>query len=243
MDDFTLMTWLIIILAVLIFGIAKGGFMGSFGMISVPLMSLVISPSMATALTLPLLICADMVNISIWRKYIPKDHIIPLCIYGTVGVILAALLIDYMNDDLFRMIIGLISIIFALDGLFFHKRTNKFHFWNRTIAASTSGFTSYFAHAGGPPFAIWVLKQNFKPFQIQALSAAFFTYINFIKVPGYFINGFFEKETLLISLYVLPAAPIGILFGRYLHYKVEGRFFYIVIYISLLITGIKLCFA
>ncbi|MFV0321924.1 MAG: sulfite exporter TauE/SafE family protein [Alphaproteobacteria bacterium] len=241
MDSYTLLTWLVIILAVLLFGIAKGGFMGSFGMISVPLMSLVIPPSQATAILLPLLVCADIVNVSIWYKYVPKKQIIPLCIFGTIGVIGAVLLVGRINEDIFRFLIGVISILFALYGLFYKKKIEHLPKGSRGVAAATSGFTSYLAHAGGPPFIIWVFSQKFTPTQIQALSAAFFAYINFIKVPGYMVNGFFAKDTLLVSLYILPFAPIGVLLGRYLHHRVKGKIFFYIVYASLLLTGIKLC--
>lgn len=241
MYDLTLTTWLIIIVAILLFAISKGGFMGSFGMLSVPLMSLVISPTLAAALLLPLLICADMVNFTIWRKQMPQGQIIPLCIYATIGVVAATIVARYLSEDILRLIIGIISIIFALNGLF-NKGRFSLNFWGRGAAGATSGFTSYMAHAGGPPFIIWAFNQTFTVTQIQALSAIYFTYVNLIKVPGYVINGFFTKEALLISLYVVPIVPIGVLLGRYLHHKVKGQSFYIIVYIGLLIAGIKLCF-
>ena len=49
--------------AVLLYGIAKGGFAGPLAILGVPLMSLVISPLQAAAILLPILCIQDMISI------------------------------------------------------------------------------------------------------------------------------------------------------------------------------------
>ena len=49
--------------AVLLYGIAKGGFAGPLAILGVPLMSLVISPLQAAAILLPILCVQDMISI------------------------------------------------------------------------------------------------------------------------------------------------------------------------------------
>ena len=51
--------------AVFLFGVAKGGFGGGLGTLSVPLMALVVSPVQAAAILLPLLCLMDLV--SLWE--------------------------------------------------------------------------------------------------------------------------------------------------------------------------------
>ena len=53
--------------AVVLFGISKGGFGGSFGGIAVPLVALVVSPVQATAILLPILCLMDVQALVIYR--------------------------------------------------------------------------------------------------------------------------------------------------------------------------------
>ena len=53
--------------AVILVGLAKGGFAG-LGLIAIPLMALVVSPVKAAALMLPILIVQDMVSVWAYRR-------------------------------------------------------------------------------------------------------------------------------------------------------------------------------
>ena len=54
--------------AVLLYGIAKGGFAGPLAILGVPLMSLVISPLQAAAILLPILCVQDLITIYSYFK-------------------------------------------------------------------------------------------------------------------------------------------------------------------------------
>ena len=51
--------YLVSVPAVLLYGIAKGGFGGAVAVLSVPLMALVMSPTQAAAVLLPILVVMD----------------------------------------------------------------------------------------------------------------------------------------------------------------------------------------
>jgi uncharacterized membrane protein YfcA len=52
--------YLVAAVAVLIVGISKGGFVGGFGMLAVPMMSMLIDPRQAAAILLPILCVMDI---------------------------------------------------------------------------------------------------------------------------------------------------------------------------------------
>ena len=66
LPDYTLIAWLVISFAVYLTGVSKGGFAGGFGTLSVPLMALVISPTHAAGLLLPLLLVMDVFAVKAW---------------------------------------------------------------------------------------------------------------------------------------------------------------------------------
>ena len=56
--------------AVLLYGVAKGGFAGPMAILAVPLMALVMSPSQAAAILLPILVVMDILVVrTYWGTY------------------------------------------------------------------------------------------------------------------------------------------------------------------------------
>ena len=69
-----------------------------------------------------------------------------------------------------------------------------------------------------------------------------FLIINVIKlIPYYFLDQLIFSN-LIISLYLLPLAPVSVFLGYHLHKKIEEETFYLLIYLFLAIGGIKLIY-
>ena len=61
-------------IGVILFGISKGGFAGPIAILSIPLMSLTMSPQTAAGILLPILLVMDFVAIYIyWNKWDLKN--------------------------------------------------------------------------------------------------------------------------------------------------------------------------
>jgi len=105
---------------------------------------------------------------------------------------------------------------------------------------AVSGFTSTLAHAGGPPFAIWMLPQKLDKTVLVATSVVFFLVVNYVKLVPYAWLGQLNRMNLAASLLFAPLAPLGIWLGVWLHRRVSERAFYQVSYALLFATGIKL---
>ncbi len=103
--------------AVLIFGMAKGGFGGGIAVISVPLMALAISPVQAAAILLPLLLVMDAVALWSFRGQWHRQNLRIMLPAAVLGVAIGALFFRYLSDDAVRILIGLISLAFCLDYL------------------------------------------------------------------------------------------------------------------------------
>ena len=83
--------FLVAIPAVIILGIGKGGFAG-IGMISLPLMSLVLPPLQAASIMLPILMIQDAYSVWLYRRTWDKDTLIVLLPGAALGVLLGYLL-------------------------------------------------------------------------------------------------------------------------------------------------------
>ena len=229
--------------AVMLFGISKGGFAGPMAILAVPLMSMAISPIIAAGIMLPILIVMDITALYFyWNKWDLKNVklIIPPSLFG---ILIGSLTFSYISDDGVRIIIGTIAILFILFTILqtgssvTRPTNNKGIFWS-TIA----GYTSFLIHAGGPPLNFYLLPQKMnKTIYVGTFTLAF-SIINAVKLIPYYFLGQLAVSNMIISLILLPLAPIGIIIGYYLHKKVSEKIFYNFIYLFLAIGGIKLIY-
>lgn len=238
--------YLIAIPVVLLTGISKGGFASGLGTLAVPLLALVIDPRQAAAILLPILCCMDAFSIHAYRKYWDKRLLKIMVPAALAGIILGALSFDAFNASHIRIMVGALSLYFVAH-FFIKKRiekaqhstlgTNAGRFWGML-----AGFTSFIAHAGGPPVSIYLFPQRLDKSVLVGTMAIFFTAVNLAKIAPYAWLGQLHGGNLLTSLVLLPLAPIGVRLGVYLHKHVPEREFYLIAYVLLAAAGVKLLY-
>lgn len=229
--------------AMIIIGISKGGFAGTLGMLGVPIITLVISPIQAAAIILPILCLMDIFGLIAYRRTAHWQNLFYMLPGAIIGIFVGSLFFSYLNDDIVRLMVGAIAIVFTLNHWLKIKTAvekrgpNLFRgsFWG-----SLSGFTSFIAHAGGPPLQFYMLPQRLDKTLLVGTSVWFFLVVNYTKLIPYAYLGQFSTENLATSLALAPLAPIGIWLGVKLHKLVPEDLFYKAAYILLFATGLKL---
>ena len=88
--------------------------------------------------------------------------------------------------------------------------------WVGALFGVATGFTSQIAHAGGPPFQMWVMPRRLPRDVFIGTTAIFFAVLNWIKVPAYVALGQFTRANALTTLVLLPFAMLGSLAGVWL---------------------------
>ena len=229
--------------AVMLFGISKGGFAGPIAILAVPLMSMSISPIIAAGIMLPILIVMDITALYFyWNKWSLSDVKL-IIIPSFLGILIGSMTFSHISDDGVRIIIGSIAIIFIFftilqtGNIFIKPTKNKGRFWS-TIA----GYTSFLIHAGGPPLNFYLLPLKMDKTIYVGTFTLSFAIINSVKLIPYYFLGQLAASNMIISLILLPLAPIGIIIGYYLHKRVSEKIFYNLIYIFLAIGGFKLIY-
>jgi uncharacterized protein len=229
--------------AVLLMGLSKGGFAG-LGLMSLPLMALVISPVQAAAIMLPILIAQDVVTVWAYRHAWDGRNLAILLPGAVLGIGLGYLLAAKVSDAAVALAVGVISIAFAVRRLVVERHgapeptkpgVAAGWFWG-TIC----GFTSMIAHAGGPPFQVYIMPQRLARDVFVGTGAVLFAAINWIKLPPYVALGQFTRENLLTSAALFPLAVLATWLGVLLVRRVSGERFYTAIYILLILVGLKL---
>lgn len=236
--------YLVAIPAVLIFGLGKGGFGGALGMVSVPLMSLVISPPQAAAILLPILCVMDLLVLrKFWGQW-HKENLRIMLPAAVLGVVIGAFSFSFLSESHIRILIGLLALGFALSHWLKGKERpeTKPSFLAGSFWSALAGFTSFGIHSGGPPVSVYLLPQRLSPAVFLGTAGVFFTLVNYVKLIPYAALGQLSSGNLWTSLVLLPLAPIGVGAGYYLHKRISADQFYRLFYFFLALTGLKLLY-
>ncbi|CAH0991911.1 hypothetical protein SIN8267_02026 [Sinobacterium norvegicum] len=230
--------------AVLIFGMAKGGFGGGISVISVPLLAMVSDPVTAAAIMLPLLVAMDLVALWSFRGQYSKQQLAILLPGAVLGVIIGSFGFRYLSEDAIRLLIGVISLAFCANYYLARPRVEagstsraKGGFWGLV-----AGFTSFGIHAGAPPVNIYLLPLKLDKKVLMGTMAVFFAVINIVKLIPYAWLGQLNSANLWTSLILLPLAPIGVRLGYYLLHRVDEVWVYRLCYFFLMVAGGRLLY-
>jgi len=235
--------YVVAIPAVIMVGISKGGFAGGIGLIAVPLMALTISPLQAAGIMLPILMVMDAMGVWAYRKKWDARNLFILLPGAVIGIGLGAATARFVSDDMVRSIIGFVAVAFTLHYWFSGGEGRPAQEPSRprgTLWGLVGGYTSFVAHAGSPPFQVYMLPQKLDKSIYVGTSVMFFAVVNWVKLAPYAWLGQLAPENLMTSAVLLPFAPIGIVLGLWLHNIIPEKPFFRVIYGMIFIVGLKL---
>lgn len=246
-DILTLDLWFFCVAgpAVIFAGISKGGFGSGAAFAAASILALVIEPGLALGVMLPLLMLIDASSLRpYWRKWSTIDVKL-LVIGGLPGIALGAALYQVASPDVFRVLIGGVSVGFVIWQLMLAYKVvrlanARMPDWAGMVIGSVVGFTTFISHAGGPPAAVFLLSRGLSKTQYQATTVLLFWVLNILKFVPYAFLGMFTAQTLMANLVLAPFALLGTWIGVKLHHLVPERLFFGLTYVLLLMTGTKL---
>lgn len=239
--------WPSALASVLLIGISKAGFGAGVGVIATPLMALTIPTAEAAALLLPLLIISDFMAIRQYRSRFDKRNLAILLPGAMVGVAVGWLFFDYFrgHEQILKIGIGILALAFVLFQLLHARLVGMLKKRHPPVAEGVmwgivSGFTSTLAHVGSPPAMVYLLPQNLPRDIYVGTTIYFFTITNVVKLIPYAELGLLNVGNLTTVLLLLPATYIGVRLGYFLNHKCSDRWFNILIYGLLALTGLQL---
>ncbi|HEX9876658.1 MAG TPA: sulfite exporter TauE/SafE family protein [Gammaproteobacteria bacterium] len=235
------------VVAVLITGISKGGF-GGMALLAVPVMSLVISPIQAAGIMLPIMIPMDVLSVWVYRKRFDRDNLIVLLPAAAFGVTIGGLTARWVNDDVVRLLVGVIAVVFISHRWLGMRRTGTAETPDRkpprkawgVLWGACAGFTSFLAHAGSPPYQVYVLPQRLSKELYAGTSVIFFATVNAIKLIPYGLLGQLSPANLSVSGMLLPLVPLGVFLGVWMNRKLREDIFYAIVMTAIFVVGIRL---
>lgn len=245
MLEFNLLFFAVAIPATVFAGVSKGGFGSGVAFASSSILALILTPTQALALMLPLLMLIDVATLRpYWRRWSWPDARV-LILGGVPGVALGIWLFQITSDDVLRLLIGVISLVFVFWQVlqrqgWLPQVARRLPPSAGVVAGVVAGFTSFVSHAGGPPAAVYLLSQRLTKTQFQATTVLLFWVINIAKFIPYAWLGLFTLQTTMANFLLAPFALLGAWLGVKAHYMVSQRLFFGLTYVLLTVTGCKL---
>lgn len=248
------MFWIFVATAILIQGISKSGFAGGAGILSLPLMLMVMPVDKVAATMLPLLILCDMNAIYHHRYNRDWSKIRAIYVPAVVGIALGALVWWWVGrEDVARYAVSIkrfVGIIAILFGIYIMAKEASLRWvedhkagWKTAwVAGVFAGFSSTIAHAAGPIVGLFMYSQGLGKTLFVGTIAWTFTLINLTKLPFYVYVGLIEWDVLKFDVFLIPIIPIGSFLGHWMHTRVSEKLFIRIILILTLMAGVKLVF-
>ena len=206
------------------------------------MMALAVTVPQAAAILMPVLLVMDILGMAAFRKDFDLKLLKFLIPCGLVGIVIGALLFKVLDASTVAGIVGVFTLMFLAQRLLFPPKVDSAPppRWLGALLTATAGFTSFIAHAGGPPINAYVIPLKMSPVKFTATMAFFFFVINLAKWIPYAWLGLLDTRNMATSLVLLPIAPIGVLVGVRLARRISPVLFYRLVYWGMFLTGVKL---
>ncbi len=234
--------WIVAVIAAVLTGMGKGG-LPIVGMLTVPLLSLVISPVVAAGMMLPVYVVSDIFGLYAYRKAFDRRVLLIACVSVTLGVGIGWATARVTPEWAVTVLVGVISVAFALNQLLRKPvvaEARRPEWGKGLLWCGIAGFTSFVSHTGGPPYQVYTLPLGMKKAVFAGTSTIAFAYINAVKLVPYFFLGQINLHSLEVAAKLMPVAAAAVFFGVWVVKKLPEKLFFRIITWSLLLIGVEL---
>lgn len=237
-------TLAMLVVAVVLLGMAKGGLAG-VGALATPLAALVLPPATAAALLLPILIVQDAISVWSFRKTWDGWIVGWMLPGAAIGVAAGWFYAERVDEARLMAALGAITLAFGLYRLWVERggrivAASRSPGWVGSLFGVATGLTSQIAHAGGPPFQMWVTPRQLPHLTFIGTSSVLFAAINWLKVPAYVALGAFPREVVVASALLMPLAIVSTLLTVRWMKTMQSARFYVLVYLLMVLLGAKL---
>lgn len=234
--------WTMAVLAALLIGMAKGG-LPAVGLLSVPLLSLAISPVAAAGILLPVYVVSDMFGLWAYRRDYDRRVVLIVAAGATVGVGIGWATASIVSERVVTMLVGGVGLAFASYLLVRptgvrprrEGRVAPGLFWSLL-----AGFTSFVSHAGAPPYQVYVLPLGLPKAVFAGTATIVFAYINAIKLVPYYLLGQLNVDNLAVAAVLVPVASVAVFAGVRLVRVLPEKLFFQIVTGALFVVSVRL---
>ncbi len=236
--------WFLALLCGLLIGMSKTGLTGA-GLFVVPVFAGIFGGKPSTGLVLPMLVVADIFAVLYYNRHANWKYVFKLLPSAFLGILIALLVGNSINDAQFRLLIGIIVMIGIGLMIFQDLRKKKTEipdkWWFSSTLGLSGGFATMIGNAAGPILSLYLLSMRLPKNIFIGTGAWFFFIINLSKVPLHlFVWKTINLHSLTFNLILLIPVILGAVSGFYIVKVIPERAYRIFIILSTLASAFLL---
>jgi uncharacterized membrane protein YfcA len=206
----------IIALVAMLTGMSKTGVHGA-GMMAVPMLATVFGGRLSSGVLLPIMIFSDIFGVWYYHKHAEWKFLKKLFPWAALGVIAGAITGNYIDDEMFRVIMASIILV-SIVIMIVLERVNKDKIPDHpafTISTGVAGgFTSMVGNLSGSVMAVYFLSMRLPKNAYIGTTAWVFAALNLFKVPFHLFGWHtITGKTVLLDLLFFPMILLGAWLG------------------------------
>lgn len=206
----------LVFVVALLTGMSKTGVHGA-GMLAVPLLANVFGGKYSSGIMLPMLVMADVLGVWYYHRHASWHHLKILFPWAALGVVFATVVVEYIDDSVFKMIMAVIIIVSVVVMLWLksgHKDDVPHQKGFAIASGILGGFTSMVGNLAGTVMAVYLLSARLPKTAFIGTTAWFFMVTNWFKVPFHVFSWHtITWNTFLLDLMTLPVIMLGAYLG------------------------------
>ncbi|SDH47472.1 sulfite exporter TauE/SafE family protein [Alteribacillus bidgolensis] len=249
MFDLTTLDIVLVVLCAILIGISKTG-LPTLGILVVAVMASIFPARESIGIVLPMLITADIVAVTYYRRSVNWKTLFSLLPWVLGGLFSGFILLYFIvSSRPIEIILGVIILIMLALQILRERWGSKWldaipqSKWFVGIMGTLAGFTTMVGNAAGPIMAIFLLAIALPKKEFIGTGAWFFLSVNLIKVPMYIGLGLITWETVSFNAWVIPAIFGGTYLGIKFLPLIPQKQFNIIILLLAVFGGFRLLLA
>ncbi len=244
--------WLLAVLGAVSVGLGKGGLPGA-GNLAIPFFAMAFGAKASVGLLLPVLTCADIVAIIVYRRHAEWRHIRRLFPVTALGVVAGFFLFDLIPGETFGAVMGwLLLVMTALhfvrqQMLARSKRTGHdpvpHTWWFIGGTGFMGGLATMLANAAGPVAAFYLMAVKLPKFVFVGTMAWYFFIVNLFKMPLQAGLGLITLTSLQTSLLLGLVAAAACTVAPKVVSKIPQGLFEKLVWVMVVVAALNLIFS
>lgn len=247
--EVTWQAWTLAAVGAVTVGLGKGGLPG-VGNLAIALFAAAFGAKASVGILLPVLSCADIVAIVLYRRSAQWRYIAKLFPMTALGVILGYFLFDALDADVFGRWMG--AILLIMTGLHCLRQAVRArqpsseadpvpHTWWFVCATGLSGgLATMLANAAGPIAAFYLMAVRLPKLHFVGTAAWFFFLINLFKLPFQAHLGTITLPSLGLSLSLGVVAALSCLAAPHLLKRIPQATFEKLVWAAVVLAALHL---
>jgi uncharacterized protein len=231
------------VIAVIFFAtLIRSAFGFGEALVAVPLLSLRLPVTVAAPLAVAVsVVIAAIIVVQDWRK-IEVRSAAGLVLAALFGIPLGVLLLTRVNDQVVKLILGLVIASFSIYSLTFRVRLHleKDHPVWLLASGFCSGILGGAYGMNGPPLAIYGSLRRWSPQHFRPTLQGYFLPASLLGLFGYVVAGLWATVVTRYLLLSLPGVVAASLMGRAINHRLRGDRFFRYVYVGLILIAAAL---